>query len=81
MHQSRQTWVESRLRWPILERVHLLGNHIGVGADGAGEEFGWLEDGQADFAVAVGGEDFAGGLLDAVPEGGVWREDVANALQ
>ena len=33
----------------------------------------------ADLAEAVGFEDFVGGLLDAVPAGGVWRENVASA--
>ena len=37
-------------------------------------------DGESNFAVAEGGEDFVGGLLDAVPEGGFGREEVARAL-
>src|SRR5580658_1989417 len=63
----------------IRERVHLFADDVRITADGAGKEIGRLKDGRADFAEAVGGEEFVGGLLDAVPESGVWREQVACA--
>jgi len=63
----------------ILERVHLLANDIGVAADGAGEEFGWFENGRADFAEAKGGEDRVRGFFDMVPERSVWRKKIASA--
>ena len=63
----------------ILPGVHLFGDDVGFFADAAGEEGGVFEDGGANFAEVVAGEDGAGGGLDAVPEGGLRREQVAGA--
>ena len=63
----------------ILPGVHLLGDDVGLFADAAGEEGGVLEDGGANLAEAVAGEDRAGDGFDAVPEGGLGREEVAGA--
>src|SRR5579859_4823185 len=63
----------------IYECVHFFGDNIGITADGPSEQIRSLEDGRADFAEAERGEDFVGSLLYAVPEGGVWREQVAGA--
>ena len=48
-------------------------------ADAAGEEFGGLENGGADFLEVVGAEDVADGGFDEVPERRVGREQVAGA--
>src|SRR3989442_527959 len=53
----------------ILERVHLFGYNVSIGTNGAREQFRLLEDGEADFLEVVGGEDVAGGLLDAALKG------------
>ena len=63
----------------VFPGVHLLGDDVGFFADAAGEEGGVFEDGGADFAEVVAGEDVAGGGLDAVPEGGFRRQQVARA--
>ena len=58
---------------------HLLGDDVGFFAYAAGEEFGGFEDGGADFAEAVAGEEGAGGGFDVVPEGGLVGEEIAGA--
>ena len=63
----------------VLPGVHLFGDDVGFFADAAGEEAGVFEDGGADFAEVVAGEDGAGGGLDAIPEGRFGREQVARA--
>ncbi len=63
----------------VFPGVHLLGDDVGFFADAAGEEGGVFEDGGADFAEVVAGEDGAGGGLDAVPEGRFRRQQVARA--
>ena len=50
------------------EGIHFLADDVGVAADGTREQFRRLEDRQADFAEAEGGENFAGGLFDVIPE-------------
>jgi len=65
-------------RW-IQKRVHLFRDDVGLAPYGACEEFGWLEKGETDFAVAESGEDFVGGLLDAIPEGGFRRQQIPRA--
>jgi hypothetical protein len=56
------------------KRIHFFANDVGVATDGTREEFGGLEDRSANFAEAEGAEDFVGGLLNVMPEGGVWGE-------
>ena len=63
----------------VFPGVHLFGDDVGFFADAAGEEGGVFEDGGADFAEVVAGEDLAGGGLDAVPERGFGRQQVARA--
>ncbi len=63
----------------VFPGVHLFGDDVGFFADAAGEECGVLEDGGADFAEVVAGEDLAGGGLDAVPECGFGRQKIARA--
>ena len=63
----------------ILPGVHLLGDDVGLFANAAGEELRVLEDGGANLAEAVAGEDRAGDGFDAVPEGGVGRKEVARS--
>ena len=63
----------------VFPGVHLFGDDVGFFADAAGEEGGVFEDGGADFAEVVAGEDGAGDGLDAVPEGGFRGEQVASA--
>ena len=58
---------------------HLFGDDVGFFAYAAGEEVGGFEDGGADLAEAVAGEDGAGGGFDAVPEGGLVGQEVAGA--
>ena len=63
----------------ILPGKHFFGDDIGLFAYSAGEEFGGLEDGRADFVEVVGAEDVAHGGFDEVPERGVGREKVAGS--
>ncbi len=63
----------------VFPGVHLFGDDVGFFAYAAGEEFGGFEDGGADFAEAVAGEDGAGGGFDVVPERGLGREEVPGA--
>ena len=71
------------LRFPtragaIFPGVHLLGDDVGLFADAAGEELGVLEDGGADLAEAVAGEDLAGDRFDVVPERGFGGKKIAG---
>ncbi len=63
----------------IFPGVHLFGDDVGFFAYAAGEEFGGFEDGGADLAEAVAGEDGPGGGFDVGPEGGFGREEVAGS--
>ncbi len=63
----------------VFPGVHLFGDDVGFFAYAAGEELGGFEDGGADLAEAVAGEDGAGGGFDAVPECGFGRQQVAGA--
>jgi hypothetical protein len=63
----------------VLPGVHLLGDDVGLFADAAGEELGVLEDGGANLAEAVAGEDLAGDRLDVIPECGFGGKKVAGA--
>src|SRR3954453_7998397 len=53
---------------PILERVHLLLNHVRAGARGAREELGLLEERRLDPAVAVERAEALDLTRDALPE-------------
>src|SRR4029077_3886827 len=66
------------IKW-VGEREHFLRNYVCVAADGASKQLGLLENRRTDFAVAEGGEDFVGGLLDAIPERGFGRQEIACA--
>src|ERR1019366_2914084 len=63
----------------IFPGEHFLRDDVGLFAYAAGEEFGGLEDGGADFVEVVGAEDVAHGGFDEVPERGVGREKVAGS--
>ena len=63
----------------VLPGVHLLGNDVGFFAHAAGKQASVFENGRADFAEVVAGEDLAGGGLDAVPESRFRRQQVAGA--
>jgi hypothetical protein len=63
----------------IFPGVHLLGDDVSFFANATGEELGGFEDGGADFAEAVPGEDGAGGGFDVVPKRGLRREEVPGA--
>ena len=52
----------------VVERVHFLFDDIGHLAHAAYEEFGLLDDGRADVAVAVLTEHVADGVLEIFPE-------------
>ena len=54
----------------VFPGVHLFGDDVGFFTYAADEEFCGLEDGGADLAEAVAGEDGAGDGFDAVPEFG-----------
>src|SRR3954447_9507812 len=61
---------------PILERVHLLLNHVRAGAGGAREQVGLLEDGRLDPAVAVERAEALDLTGDVLPERLLGRQDV-----
>jgi len=63
----------------IGERVHLLRDDVGLGTDAAGEELSLLEDGCAQLAVALAGEELARRGLDAVPGSHLVGQDVLRA--
>jgi hypothetical protein len=64
----------------ILEGIHFLHHNVGVGAHPARKQCSLLQDGSADFAVVIGGEDAMGLHLDPLPEGGVRRQQIARAF-
>jgi len=68
IHDASQSVKYLKPGWRVQERIHLFGDDVGFAAYCSCEEVGWLEDGEADFAVAEGGEDLVGRLLDTVPE-------------
>jgi len=61
------------------EGVHLLFDHVGVFADGALEELRLLDHRHADFFVAVGIHDGAGGSFHVLPQTDVGGKDVFHA--
>ena len=63
----------------IFPGEHFLGDDVGLFADAAGEEFGALEDGGADFLEIIGAEYVANRGLDVIPEGGIGGEQVASS--
>ena len=63
----------------VLEAVHLLLDDVGLGADGAREQLGFLDEGQADFAVAVGRQHLARRRLDALPALDRLRQQIVHA--
>jgi hypothetical protein len=64
----------------FLKRVHFLRNDVCLCADGACEKFRLFENRRANLAEAVRDKNFAGGLLDAIPQRRIRREDVARSF-
>ena len=63
----------------IFPGEHFFRDDVGLFADAAGEQFGGLENGGADFVEVVGAEDVAHGGFDKVPQRRVGREKVAGS--
>ena len=63
----------------VLERVHLLLDHVGELADAADEEGGRLHDGHPDVAVAVLREHGTCGVLEALPQRRLVGQHVVHA--
>ena len=64
----------------IAEGIHFLHHDIRLGAHAAGEQRGLFQYGRADLAVVIGGKDAMGLRLDALPQAGVRRQQVARSL-
>jgi hypothetical protein len=64
---------------PVLERVHLLGDHLGCCTDAALEDLRVLESRSLDRGVATGGEDVEGEPHESVPIPRLRREHVVRA--
>ena len=64
----------------VRKGVHLLLDHVGFLADGPGKQLRAFENRNAQFLVAVAGENRAGGRLDKGENAGVRREEVSEAF-
>jgi hypothetical protein len=63
----------------VFERVHFFFNDVGDLADGALEQRGLLDDGRADFTVAVGGEPVVHHGFKVLPARAVLGQYVVHA--
>ena len=64
----------------ILEGVHFLGNNIRFLPNRSRKQIRLLKNRQTNFGEAEGAEHLARGLLDAVPQRGLRRENVAHTF-
>ena len=62
----------------VVEAVHLPLDDIGDLADGAAEQLGFLDQGQANLAIAVTGQQPTHSLLQSPPVWGLLRQDVVH---
>ena len=72
--------MEKSLKSIDVEGIHFLRYDVGIGAYGTNKELHCLKNWGPDFTVAIGGEDVARGLLNAVPQRRFRRQDVSDAL-
>ncbi len=64
----------------VRNSVHFFGDDIGFTPNRTIEELSLFKYRQTNFGEAEGAEDLARGLLDTVPQRGLWRENVAHAF-